>query len=150
MIFRISFFALPFLAVLMMTGCVSTISNQGIVVDDESLAQLTEQGSTHNDVLNILGPPSIVSLDNRRVWIYIGRRLRERAPFVPVELNRSVAAVHFDDKGQVNSVKRYLREDGIDIALATDTTPAPQASRSLFSIIFGNIGRVIPAGIPTE
>ena len=65
-----------YLALIFITSCSTNkvVSNHGISFIDIKSKQLVENKSNKNDIIQILGPPSIKSEFDENIWIYIERK----------------------------------------------------------------------------
>ena len=57
------------------------------------------------------------------------------------ELDRSVLALDFDERGILISARQLNLEDGIDVAIAQRATPTKGREYNLLEQLIGNIGR---------
>lgn len=142
--------SLALVGALLLSGCASEVFQRGIALDEDILEAIEPNVVERNEVLRLLGPPSVTALEAERAWIYISWTTQSYEPFAPQELDRQIVVVNFDDAGRVSAVHRYGPEDGKEIAYASIITPPPGDDPSWLGLILGNIGRIIPAGIPSE
>ena len=128
-------------ATVILAACAKDVYLRGNVPLPESLSQLAPGEQTRQDVQSILGTPATTSVFGNETWYYISAHTTQYA-FYPVhELDRSVLALDFDERGILISARQLNLEDGIDVAIAQRATPTKGREYNLLEQLIGNIGR---------
>lgn len=129
------------LAAVLASGCAKDVYLRGNAPLAESLAQLAPGEQTRQDVQGILGTPATTSVFGDETWYYISAQTTQYA-FYPVhELERSVLALDFDDRGILQNVRELTLEDGREVAIAQRATPTKGREYGVLEQLIGNIGR---------
>lgn len=128
--------------VCMAAACARDTAVRGNLPRPEKLVQVKVGLSTRNDVRELLGPPSNIGTFNDNAWYYISQTTEDVPMEVPQVLNRTIIAIHFDDKGIVDDIRHLDKTAGRDITPVARTTPAAGSEPNLLHDLFGNIGKV--------
>ncbi len=123
------------------TACAPRIDTRGNRPDPDALAEVRLGEYTRDDIMDILGSPSSTSSFGDRTWYYISKRTETTAFLAPEEAERSVVAIHFNDRGRVESIETLGLEDGNRIRVVERETPTSGHELTLIEQLFGNIGR---------
>ena len=117
-----------FISTLILIYSCSPINNQhGYIIEDiinssNSLSQLNLEATTENDILQILGSPSVIIDDVNNVWIYIVSIKKENV-FEDDELTyQSIMRYEFDNEGTLISKEFLDNEDFTEITFTKDET----------------------------
>ena len=112
-------------AVMMLGACSNEyfIQTEGNMPTKDDVMQI-KRGMAQNDVRQILGSPSVVTSLDHRTWIYMNSTMKRMAFFEPEELERNVLAITFDHDGKVQKVVELTKENGRNITISKDATPA--------------------------
>lgn len=102
-------------------------------------------GQSKQDVMNILGAPSLTTGLSDDHWIYMASTMKKVAFFRPEELNRKVLAITFDD-GQISKIEKLTLADGNNLKIDTDITEATEQEQGFFRKYFGGVGSYMPFG----
>jgi outer membrane protein assembly factor BamE (lipoprotein component of BamABCDE complex) len=118
----------------LVAGCQPTISRRGYYAKPGTLAQIAE-GMPKSEVEAILGSPSTTASINLQgdSYFYISSVTQGRAFLTPVETNREVIVIRFDQSEQVTSVAQYGLEDGRVINIHSRETPVAGEEFSLIN-----------------
>lgn len=123
------------------SGCAKDVYQRGNAPLPEALAQLAPGEQTRQDVQGLLGTPATTSIFGDETWYYISAQTTQYA-FYPVhELERSVLALDFNDRGILTGMRELTLEDGQDVAIAQRATPTKGREYGLLEQLIGNIGR---------
>ena len=101
------------------------VNNHGHFSLDLKSEKIIISKSNKNDVINIIGKPSTVSLFNENLWVYIQR---EKVNQSVIKLGKSkisknnVLEIYFDEYGVVKEKKLFKTENINDIQIAQETT----------------------------
>lgn len=128
------------MAVLM--ACTPNFSRHGYVPEAQDLARITVGKDTRDTVAALIGRPSTSVLLNDLGWFYVQSSWRQRGAAAPVEVDRQVVAISFDDKGIVTNIERFGLEKGQVVALSRRVTGDNVASAGFLRQLFGNVGGI--------
>jgi outer membrane protein assembly factor BamE (lipoprotein component of BamABCDE complex) len=133
------------LAVLM--ACTPTLSRHGYVPEAKDLDRIILGQDTRESVALLIGRPSTSGLLNDVGWFYVQSAWKQRGAAAPVEVDRQVVAISFDDKGTVSNIERFGMEKGQVVALSRRVTKDNVASAGFLRQLFGNIGGITPSAL---
>ena len=119
------------------------VSHNGNMPSEERIARV-EKGDSKDDVLHLLGVPSAVMSFDENTWIYMSSDVRKIAFLKPVELDRDILTIKFNEEGNVSSIMRYSKDEGKDIEISKDATEFDESSRGFFKEYFGGVGAYMP------
>ncbi len=122
-------------------ACSLRIDSHGFIPDEELINVLKPGLDTRNTVARVLGSPSAVSTFEDSTWYYISKRTEQLAFFNEKVLDLQILAIHFDEEGNIDDIKRYAMEDGRLIDPVTRTTPTSGRELGFLEQLFGNLGR---------
>ncbi|MEM9840110.1 MAG: outer membrane protein assembly factor BamE [Pseudomonadota bacterium] len=130
------------MAALILTGCVTTRSQHGYVVEfGESGLDAMPGIDSKDSILARFGEPSIRPPMNDDTWYYINQRTNARAFMNDEIYERTVVAFQFDEEGLVSQVQRLGLEDGTNIDLVARTTATRGRELSLLQQLLGGVGQ---------
>lgn len=135
------FFAGAVIAAAALAACSPVVDTRGNAPDPEKLAEIKPGVHTREQVARLLGSPSAVATFGNDTWYYVNKQTETLAFFRPKVRERQIIAIHFDESGVVQEVRRYNNESGREITPVARTTPAPGEELGLFEQLFGNLGR---------
>jgi outer membrane protein assembly factor BamE (lipoprotein component of BamABCDE complex) len=92
-------------------------------------------------VAEVLGTPSTISAFGDPTWYYVSYRTETVAFFSPKEVERTVLAIDFDERGTVKGVRTLGLEDGQAVSFAERETPTAGKELNLLQQFLGNVGR---------
>ena len=119
------------------------VSHNGNMPAEERIAKVT-QGTSKDEVLQILGAPSaIVSMD-KNTWIYMSSDIKRVAFMEPKEINRDVLKLSFNSDDKVASITRLSKANGKDIAPAQEKTEVKGQNIGFWRKYFGGVGQFNP------
>ena len=125
----------------LLVNCAPVTHNRGYVFVQQSLDQVEIGQTAKEDVRAIMGSPSTVATVDAGTFYYISSREETYLYRAPVETQRRVVAIYFDDKDIVNQVAHYGLEDGNIIDYVKRETVTRGKELTLLGQLFGNIGR---------
>ena len=125
-----------------LAGCQPTIDYRGYQARGDDLAKV-QVGMAKSDVEGMLGSPSTTASINVEgdSYYYISSRVEQKAFFDPIETDRQVFAVRFDQTDRVVSFANYGLADGEVIDFNTRRTPTKGKELTIIQQLLGNIGR---------
>jgi outer membrane protein assembly factor BamE (lipoprotein component of BamABCDE complex) len=121
---------------LLLAACEPTIAERGNMVDPDRLAKV-KLGDSKDDVYKALGSATALGTFDENNWYYIGQRTEQEAFFLPEVTDREVVEIDFDDNDQVAAIKKTGKDQGNDIAMVQDTSPAEGRETSFAEDVFG-------------
>ena len=102
-------------------------------------------GQSKQDVMNILGAPSLTTGLSDDHWRYMASTVKKVAFFRPEELDRKVLAISFDN-GQISKIEKLSLADGNNFKIDTHTTQTTEQEQGFFRKYFGGVGSYMPFG----
>ena len=105
---------------------------------------MVQKGQDKQRVRELLGAPSSVNPLDNNTWIYMSSDIKRVAFFKPVELDRDILTIKFNDDGVVNSITRYSKEQGREIEISKDATEFEESKQGFFKEYFGGVGAYMP------
>lgn len=140
---RMTFAGLAGTALLMtaLGGCTKDIDARGNLPTPLALEKLAPGEQTRQDVRNLLGSPATTSVFDNETWYYISSQTTQYAFYPVEELERTIYAVHFDQRGILNNVTKLDQRDGREIQIVSRETPTKGRELSLVEQLIGNLGR---------
>lgn len=131
-------------AVTLMSGCATLTDRHGYIPDAELLADVEVGRDTRDTVDRILGRPGTEGIIDESGWYYVRSDYERFMWREPVEVDRQVLAVSFDDDGRVSNIERFGLEQGRVVALERRVTTANTAGVSFLRQLFSNLGNFNP------
>ncbi len=123
-------------------ACQARISTRGNTPDANALSSIRAGAHTRDDVAEIIGSPSTVTLFGDRVWYYISEKVEKRTFKEPKVTDRKIIAVDFDARGLVENIRQYDMRHGKIVKMVARKTPTPGKEPSTIEKIFGGIGEL--------
>ena len=137
------------LAGLSLSACAGYRETRGYIMD-ETLASAVQVGVDNKaSVERTLGRPTFTGQFNDNEWYYVSRSTSQFAFRNPRVREQSVLRVRFDQAGNVAAVDKTGKEQIASIDPYGKTTPTLGRRKSFFEDLFGGIGTVGGAGLPT-
>lgn len=136
------------LAAVVLSGCVSTRSQHGYVVElGESGLDAIPGIDSKESVLARFGEPSVRPPLNDDTWYYISHKTNARAFFQTEVYERQIVAFQFDNEGMVQEVAQYNLADGTDVDIVDRITATRGKELNFFEQLLGGVGQVgVPGG----
>jgi outer membrane protein assembly factor BamE (lipoprotein component of BamABCDE complex) len=107
-----------------LAACEGEIINRGWQQDDRALEQI-KPGASAEQVLLVLGTPSMVSTVGGKTYYYVSQRLTRRFQFMNETVqDQRVVAVYLDQKNKVSRVANFGIQDGQIFDFVSRTTPS--------------------------
>ncbi|WP_371169789.1 outer membrane protein assembly factor BamE [Aliiroseovarius sp. 2305UL8-7] len=130
------------LVVALVASCSATYRNHGYMPPKEDVDLITVGQDTRNSVATSIGQPGTSGLLADSGYYYVRSRFKSYLYNAPVEIDREVLAITFDDKGVVRNVERFGLENGRVIALERRVTDSNIQGVSFLKQLFGSFGRI--------
>ncbi|NRA30517.1 MAG: outer membrane protein assembly factor BamE [Parvularculaceae bacterium] len=138
------------MAALILSGCVSTRSQHGYVVEfGETGLDALPGIDSKESILARFGEPSVRPPMNDDTWYYITQRTNARAFFQTQVYERDVVAFQFDGDGMVAEVARLDLADGTNIDIIGRTTATRGRELSLLQQLLGGVGQAAGGPVST-
>ena len=136
-----------FISILLLTSACSNdlfLVHNGNMPAQEKVDEI-RLGQSKQDVMNILGAPSLTTGLSDDHWIYMASTVKKVAFFRPEELDRKVLAISFDN-GQISKIEKLSLADGNNFKIDTHTTQTTEQEQGFFRKYFGGVGSYMPFG----
>ena len=135
-------FLLGILGALAVSGCNPQIDYRGYQPRGSDMENV-RQGMSKAEVEALLGSPSTTATiaTEGDSYYYISSKLETKAFLTPVETERKVLAIRFDDNDQVASFGNYGLQDGKIINFNPNATPTKGKELTVLQQILTNAGR---------
>ncbi|HEV2595568.1 MAG TPA: outer membrane protein assembly factor BamE [Sphingomicrobium sp.] len=143
------FTMLTIASAVMVAGCSQIRQHKGVVLDSHLVSAIQPGVDNKDSVEKALGRPTFIGQFTPDDWYYVSRDVNAVAFRNPRVTRETVLVVHFDQKGNVASVKSTGKELVMNVAPAHRQTPTLGKKRSFFEELFGNIGSV-GTGLPGQ
>lgn len=136
-----------FISMLFLTSACSSdlfLVHNGNMPAQEKIDEI-RLGQSKQDVMNILGAPSLTTGLSDDHWIYMASTTKKVAFFRPKELERKVLAISFDNN-KISKIEKLNLADGNKLPIDTDTTQTTEQEQGFFRKYFGGVGTYMPFG----
>jgi outer membrane protein assembly factor BamE (lipoprotein component of BamABCDE complex) len=130
-----------FCLVVLLSACTPKIDVRGNLPDLELLSEITPGDHSREEVEEILGTPSTITMFDQETWLYIYERTETTAFFEPVVIDRKVCILSFNKEGVVSNVEILNAGNGKKIQPIERITATSGKKFDFFEQIFGNLGR---------
>lgn len=138
------------LAIFALASCTSLVDQHGYVPTEEELARIEVGRDTRETVASIAGRPSSAGILDTSGWYYVRSTYETTLYRAPVEVDREVVAVSYDEDGFVSNVERFGLEDGQVVVLNRRVTEDNRAGIGFLRQLFGNLGNFNPGDFFTD
>jgi outer membrane protein assembly factor BamE (lipoprotein component of BamABCDE complex) len=127
-------------ALVLVAACSETITKHGHQFQDNDLKSIAS-GMSQEQVKTTLGSPTTTAtVGSGSAYYYISSTQGQSSFFKPVEKDRKVLAVYFNQLGSVDRVAHYGIKDGKVFDFANQKTPTPSRDEGLLKALFRNLG----------
>ena len=127
-------------AMLGLAACSETITKHGHQFQENDLKSVTT-GMSQEQVKTTLGTPTTTAtVGSGSAYYYISSIQGQTSFFKPVEKDRKVLAVYFNQLGSVDRVSHYGIKDGKVFDYAKQKTPTPSRDEGILKALFRNLG----------
>lgn len=137
---------LIFLLAIICSACSSDLFlvHSGNIPSEERISQI-RNGQTKQDVMNILGAPSLTTGLSDDHWIYMASTVKKVAFFKPEEIDRKVLAITFENN-KISKVEEKTLTDANNISIDEEVTESSERQQGFFRKYFGGVGSYTPFG----
>ena len=132
------------LVALLVAACSPQPRFHGYAPEDETLAEIEIGVDTRDTVAERIGRPTTSGLMEGSGWYYVQSDWVQEAWRAPVEIDRQVVAITFDENDRVRNIERFGIEDGQVVALSRRVTDPGPTAWTVLRRLFGNLGRIAP------
>jgi outer membrane protein assembly factor BamE (lipoprotein component of BamABCDE complex) len=132
------------LALCVLAACAPRARVHGFAPTDTELEEIVVGLDTRETLAGIVGPPRTSGLLTESGWYYVRSEWQDRPPRAPVEVDRQVVAITFDDRGVVENVERFGLDRGEVVPLSRRVTTSNVKGVGFIRQLLGNIGRISP------
>ena len=135
------------ITILILTYSCSPINNQhGYILEDmvsssNSLSELNLDTTTENDILQILGSPSVVISDINNIWIYLVSIKKENIFEDDDVMYQSIMRYEFNEGGKLLSKKFFNLENFTEIEFTNDKTKVASDNYGLIDQMYETFTR---------
>jgi outer membrane protein assembly factor BamE (lipoprotein component of BamABCDE complex) len=137
------------IAAVLAAGCASNRAHKGAVIDPQLASSIQPGTDNKASVQKLLGTPTLTGEFTPNDWYYVSRDTNQLAFRNPRVTKQMVMLVRFDSAGNVASVQRTGKELVLGVNPSHRATPTLGRKKSFFEELFGNIGSVSGAGLPS-
>jgi outer membrane protein assembly factor BamE (lipoprotein component of BamABCDE complex) len=125
---------------LALASCAETVTKHGHHFQENDLKAVSS-GMSQEQVKTALGTPTTTAMvGTGSAYYYISSTQGQTSFFNPVEKDRKVLAVYFNQLGSVDRVSHYGIKDGKVIDYARQKTPTPSKDEGILRALFRNLG----------
>ena len=128
------------LAAATLSACATLEDRHGYIPEQSSLDEVAVGRDTRETVALLLGRPGTEGIVDQSGWYYVRSDYERFLWREPVEVDREVVAISFNDRGVVSNVERYGLEDGAIVVLNRRVTDSNIAGVSFLRQLFSNFG----------
>ena len=127
-------------ALVLVAACSETVTKHGHQFQENDLKSIAS-GMSQEQVKTTLGTPTTTAtVGSGSAYYYISSTHGQTSFFKPVEKDRKVLAVYFNQLGSVDRVAHYGIKDGKVFDYASQKTPTPARDEGLLKALFRNLG----------
>src|SRR5262245_11450054 len=125
---------------LILTACAETVTKHGHHFQDSDLKQISA-GMSQEQVKTTLGSPTTTAtVGGGLAYYYIASTQGQTSFFKPVEKDRKVLAIYFNQLGSVEKVAHYGIKDGKVFDYAKQKTATVSRDEGILKALFRNLG----------
>lgn len=125
----------------LVAGCASRLEDKhGYVPEQALLDEVTIGVDTKDTVGRLLGRPGTEGVIDDFGWYYVKSEYERVLWRAPVEVDREVVAVSFNEDGIVENVERFGLEDGQVVVLSRRVTTSNTRGVGFLRQLFSNLG----------
>ena len=127
-------------ALVLVAACSETVTKHGHQFQENDLKSIAS-GMSQEQVKTTLGTPTTTAtVGSGSAYYYISSTHGQTSFFKPVEKDRKVLAVYFNQLGSVDRVAHYGIKDGKVFNFASQKTATPSRDEGIIKSLFRNLG----------
>lgn len=123
-------------------GCATLEDGHGYIPRQTDIDDVVLGLDTRDTVAVLLGRPGTTGVLSDNAWYYVASDYETVFWRAPVEVDRQVLAVSFDERGVVQNIERFGLEDGRVVVLSRRVTDSTVQGYGILRQIFSNIGNL--------
>ena len=123
-------------------ACTPIIRNHGYIPVAEDLDQIVLGEATRETVRTIAGQPTSQGVVGDSAFYYISSKFRHFGAMAPVEFDRNVLRVSFDEAGLVSNIQRFGLQDGQVVELSRRVTDNSVRDSTFVRQLLSSIGQI--------
>ncbi len=135
---------------LALPSCSAQYRNHGYVPSESELAAVVVGRNTREDVIALIGAPTVAGVMNEDGLYYVQSRFRDFAYQAPQEIERQVLVISFASNGTVSNIERFGLEQGRVVTLSRRVTDDNIRDTTFIRQLLGNVGNFDAATILGE
>ena len=121
-------------------ACARLSDSHGYIPEEAALDEIVVGQDTTATAALILGRPGTNGIVDERGWYYVRSEYERFLWRAPIEVNRQVVAVSFDDAGVIENVEEFGLEEGQVVALSRRVTTSNTQGVGFLRQLFSNLG----------
>ena len=129
------------ISILLLFGCSSNIETKGYQFDKESLDKIIPQKSNYEEVLSLMGSPTVAAIYGEPKFFYIQQLYKSKPMTNPYVIDQKIIEISFRQDRLVNSIKEYKMSNMQELEFKNKTTYLPGNQIGVLEQFLGNIGR---------
>jgi len=122
------------------TACARLSESHGYIPEQTALEDVVVGQDTKETAGLILGRPGISGIVDDLGWYYVRSDYERFLWRAPVEVNRQVVAVSFDEAGVIENVEQFGLEGGQVVVLSRRVTTSNTQGVGFLRQLFSNLG----------
>jgi outer membrane protein assembly factor BamE (lipoprotein component of BamABCDE complex) len=126
-------------AALALGACAPKMQKEGNAIEPPLLSQIEPGVNTKTQVQNLVGSPSSIPPFDQNTWYYISKRTEQWAFLDPIVMDEQVIQIKFDDKGVVESVRKFGEDDTHGVDRVARTTPSRGKSITVIEEVYNTL-----------
>ncbi|MBT8413970.1 MAG: outer membrane protein assembly factor BamE [Boseongicola sp.] len=136
--------------VVLAAACARLEDGHGYVPEPSALQSISVGRDTKPIVSLTLGQPGTRGIVDDLGWYYVRSEYERFLWRAPVEVDREVVAITFDEAGVVQNIETFGLEEGRVVALNRRVTDANTQGIGFLRQLFGNLGNFDAATLLSE
>lgn len=133
-------FILPILLLFVISGCQS-IDVRGQYIDDKQISTIEDKKLNKDQVIELLGSPTLVPEYTPNRWYYAERAMQKRAWFLPKVVAQRVVVVTFGVDNIVKEVEVFNDSHSNNVKVVSEYTKSLGDEENALQQFVRNIGR---------
>jgi len=127
-----------------LAACSPIYRNHGFIPTDADLADLIVNVDTRGTVDDVIGTPSASGLLGGGDYYYVRSRFKTVGPKRPVEEERNIVAITFNENDTIKNIEQYDLAHGRNIRIQRRVTNSSVVGNGFWRQIAGNFGNLSP------
>ncbi|MGI9390924.1 MAG: outer membrane protein assembly factor BamE [Boseongicola sp.] len=123
-------------------ACARLSDSHGYIPEQSALDEMVVGQDTKATTALILGRPSTSGILDDRGWYYVRSDFERFLWRAPVEVDRQVVVVSFDESGVIENVEQFGLENGQVVVLSRRVTTSNTQGVGFLRQLFSNLGTI--------